>query len=173
MCWYVNADDWENTLNNPYGFYELENMLGMMKRHPFMCYCGYCGEYKEYYDRSFVVQFIKYESKEYLKKIRKAFSMAIYLPYTKAKIFFAKRAKCVKSIELYDFEKENPGWVTSSSYQVKVVFNKDSNDEMEIAWKNRWFRKKEYGKFSYFDYVIEVESFRRDGLKQSYDYVEK
>ena len=170
LCWEIEARDWEDTLNAPYGFWELEAMLGMMKRHPFMCYCGCCGEHNGYYNKSFILQFLKYESQEYIKAFNKAIKTAIYLPYTKAKIFFAKRAKCVKNIELHDFEKENPGWRTSYLYQVRVVFNADSNDDIESAWVNRWFKKTKYGKFDYYDHVIEVDRFQREGLKERYTY---
>lgn len=171
LCWEVDANDWESTLNAPYGFYELEDMLGMMKRHPFMCYYGYCGECKGYYDGSFIIPFIKSESKEYIEQARKAIMTAVFVPYTKFKIFFAKRAKCIKSIELYDFEKENPGWSADYLYQVRVVFNKNSNNKAEIAWLNKWFKKDKYGKFGYYDHVIALDRFRREGLKKPYTYV--
>ena len=165
LCWEVDANDWESTLNAPYGFYELEDMLGMMKRHPFMCYCGVCGQSAGYYDGSFVAEFVKNERKEYIKNIRKIVNVAIYVPYTKAKIFFAKKSKCIKSIEMYNFEKENPGWVTDYLYGVKIVFKSDSTDKQISAWFNKWFRKEKYGKFGDFDNVIEVKPFQIDKVK--------
>lgn len=104
------------------------------------------------------------------KKFVKAIQTAWWLPYTKAKIFFAKRDKCVKSIVLEDFEKENPGWSTSYLYEVQITFAEDSTDEKEIKWLNKWFRKQKYGSYGYYDHVISVDSFRREGKEERYTY---
>jgi len=171
LCVDYKASHWdENDIDNGLGFWELENMLNMMKRHPLICYEGFCGEYAGYYDGSFIWNFIKYESEEYIRKVAKAIMTAIFVPYTKAKIFFAKRNKIIKSIELYNFEKENPGWSTSYLYEVKITFAADSTDEKEIKWLRKWFRKERYGKFSYFDYVISLDGLHRDGLNGMYGY---
>jgi hypothetical protein len=171
LCVKYNASDWDEAKeDNGLWFWELENMLDMMKRHPFMCYGGFCGEYAGYTDRCFLWDFVKYESKEHIQIARKVIMTAIYLPYTKAKIFFAKRNKCVKSIELYDFEKENPGWSTSYLYEVKIVFDEDSTDEKEIKWLNRWFKKERYGKYGYYKNVISLDGLHREGLKGMYSY---
>lgn len=171
LCVEYRASNWDETKEeNGLGFWELEHMLNMMKCHPFICYEGFCGEYAGYYDRSFIWNFIEYESKEYMYMIQKAIMTAIFVPYTKAKIFFAKRNKIVKSIELYNFEKENPGWSTSYLYEVKITFTKDSTDEKEIKWLNKWFKKEHYGKYEYYRYVISLDSLSRDGLKGTYGY---
>lgn len=145
-------------------------MLEMMKRHPFLCYAGLCGEHAGYSDMSFIWNFVKYESLEYFQAIKKAITTAIYLPYTKAKIFFAKRDKCIKSIKLYDFEKENPGWSTSYLYQVQITFSEDSTEEEEVKWLRKWFRKREYGKYGYYHSVIEVDYLQKEGLEGVYSY---
>lgn len=167
-----DATEWSET-ENDHGLYlgDLERMLYMMRYHPFLCYHGICGDSAGYTSRrSFILGFIKYESWKYKRQFVKAIQTAWWLPYTKAKIFFAKRNKCVKSIELYDFEKENPGWRTSYLYEVRIVFAKDSTNEKEVKWLDRWFRKEKYGKYDSFDHVITVDSFERDGLDGRYTY---
>ena len=174
LCVDFKTVDWnENDKDNGLYLWELQNMIGMMKRHPFICYEGFCGEYAGYYYRSFILSFIKHEGEYYLRNVKKAIKTAAFLPYTKAKIFFAKRDKCVKSIELYNFEKENPGWITSYLYKVRITFAKDSTDDKEVAWLNKWFRKDKYGKFNYYDWVIELDSFRREGLDEIYGYTKE
>lgn len=169
------AEDWsEEEKNNGLCLWDLQSMLDMMRYHPFLCYNGVCGDSVGYTRRkSFIWAFIQYESLEYKHRFVKAIKTAWWLPYTKLKIFFAKRNKYVKSIELYDFEKENPGWATDYLYRVKIVFAKDSNDEKEIEWLKKWFRKEHYGQYDVFDHVIEVDSFRRDGVEECYTYTNR
>ena len=166
LCVSFSPHQWNGSdFKEPFWFWELKTMLGMMKKHPFICY----SMDEAYFDESYILNFIKAEGFVYLRALQKAIKM-IYVPYTKAKIFFAKRNKCVKSIELYNFEKNNPGWRTDYLYKVRIVFAKDSTDEAEIAWLNKWFRKDRYGKHGYFDYVIELDSFRREGISRPYSY---
>ena len=152
-----------------YWYCQLEDMLNMMKKHPLICYAGCCGSHAGYYGKSFIWNFVEQEGKVHLENARKAIMMA-YVPYTKAKIFFAKRNKCVKKIELYDFNKNNPGWSTSYLYSVKITFTKDCTIDDEIAWLNRWWRKDHYGKFGYFDHVIELDRFHKEGRNGPYTY---
>lgn len=171
LCIDFEASDWnEAKENNGLWLWKLHNMLNMIKRHPFICYYGLCGEYAGYFSGSFIWNYIRDEGKYYLEKTDKMIKSAIFVPYTKAKIFFAKRDRCIKSIKLYNFEKENPGWSTSYLYNVQIVFKKDSTDEQEIAWLNKWFRKETYGKFGCFDSVINIDSLHRDGLNGGYHY---
>ena len=100
LCVEFKASEWnENEKDNGLYLWGLENMLGMMRRHPFLCYDGFCGEYAGYRSSSFIWTFIRRESYEYKKKIKKAVNTAIFLPYTKAKIFFAKRHYTPKHIK--------------------------------------------------------------------------
>ena len=164
--WEVSEKYRENT---PYWYIRLKDMLGMMKKHPFICYADHCGDYADYYCESFIWNFVKNEGAKYLQKARKTIMMA-YVPYTKAKIFFAKRNKCVKKIELYDFNKNHPGWSTNYLYSVKITFTKDCTADEEVAWLNRWWRKDHYGKFGYFDHVIELDRFYKEGQNGPYTY---
>lgn len=166
-----NANEWDETReNNGLWLWDLEHMLNMMRRHPFMCYAGFCGEDKGYYDGSFIWSFLKYESFFLKQMIIKKVQTAFWLPYTKAKIFLAKHNKYVKNIELYDFEKENPGWSTDYLYQVRVTFTADSTDENEVKWLDKWFKKDKYGKFDTYDHVVELGDLHREGKKKAYSY---
>lgn len=171
----LDADEWNETeKNNGLYLYDLESMLYMMRYHPILCYHGVCGDYAGYTRRrSLIYGFIKYEAWEYKRSLVKAIQTAWWLPYTKAKIFFAKRAKCVKSIELYDFEKENPGWSTSYLYEIRITFAKDSTEEKEVKWLNKWFKKDKYGEYGAFDHVIEVDALMRDGIEGRYTYTNR
>ena len=172
LCVEFKAEDWneEEQDNGLYAF-ELKCMLDMMRNHPFICYNGYCGKDPGFTRRkSFIWGFVYYESLWLRKKIIKAAQTAWWLPYTKAKIFFAKQNKYVKSIELYNFEKENPGWSTDYLYQVRPTFTAESTADNEVKWLNKWFKRDKYGKYDRYDCVIEVGYLHRDGKNEAYSY---
>jgi hypothetical protein len=172
LCVDFKAKDWnEEEEDNGLCLLDLQCMLEMMRNHPFICYNGYCGKDPGYTRRkSFIWGFIYYESWWIYKKLIKAIQTAWWVPYTKLKIFFAKFSKIVKSIELYDWEKNNPGWSTSYLYEVRITFTEDSTNEKEVNWLNKWFKREEYGKFDSYDHVIEVGILHRDGLSAAYSY---
>lgn len=140
-------------------------MVKFIKKHKLIAYCGFCGEYAGYYTGSFLGEYLSTEWHHHRKNIAKAFSIAWAVPYTKLKLFFAKRSKIIKEIKFLNFEKEHPGWSTSYLYSVKVQFSKDAEDDDIIRWANRWFKKRKYGKFAYFDYAVEVDTFTQEGKK--------
>lgn len=175
LCIEMDAEDVKDYLedhNKDYPLKRIESMLLMMCRHPFMCYQEYCGEFLGYYsERSFVWPFIKYEARDKYQKIRKFIKTLFYYPYTKLKCYFAAKDKCIKELVLYDFEKENPGWSTSYLHEVQTTFTKESTQEEECAWMNKWWHKDDYGEIGYYDYVIHVDSCRKEGSDDYYSYL--
>lgn len=159
---YINEND-KNIHGESYTFNRLKDMLMMMVRHPFMCYNNYCGNYCGYTSESFILEYIKCESKDKYKYIQKKLKVAFWLPYTKCKIALCKHNKCIHNIELYDFEKENNGWSTDYLYQVRIKFTDNVTDEDIVNWLNVWWRKEEYGKFGYYNHVIKLDRFRQVG----------
>ena len=145
-------------------FYDLREMLKMMCKHPFMCYGDYCGNYCGYTDRHFVLDYIRIETKVKLRRLEKKIKVLFWLPYTKLKVGICKRAKFVDSVVLHDFEKENPGWKTSYLYSVDICFSEYATNEQIVKIMNFW-RKEKYGKFGYYDFVVEVDGFRIHGKK--------
>ena len=173
LCVQYEAYDWESTISGAYSrpWWELEDMLKMMRRHPFMCYAEHCGEHAGYYSGSFVAEFIKYETKDKICKLKDGLNFAIWYPWTRFKCFFAKRAKCISELTIYDFEKENPGWSTNYDYQVKIKFAKDATVDDEIKWLDRWFHKWEYGKRGYYGCIVKLShNFTKEGTDERYTY---
>lgn len=153
-------------------FYEIENMLKMMHRHPFMCYCEYCGcgDYRSYYGDSFIYEFIKYETQDKLCKLKKFVLTYTILPYTYVKLFFAKFDKCISDIEIHNFEKENEGWRTNYLYNIIPIFTAECKAEDEVNWLNKWFHKDHYGEYGCYDYIVEISSCKKVGKEGSYFY---
>lgn len=164
---FINKKD-KNIYGESYTFNNLKTMLKMMCRHPFICYNEYCGEYVGYTDKSFILEYIKYETKDRLNKLNKIFKLGIFLPYTKIKIALCKHSKIIHSIELYDFEKENEGWSTDYLYQPRITFNENVTEKQMCKWLDFWWKKEKYGKFGYYDYIIELSWFSQVGRDGSF-----
>lgn len=162
-----NVNDWTNRENFPHTFWELEAMLKMIQRHPFMCYDGFCGEYAGYKTGSFLSDFIKYEFRWYWKRIKKITLKRFWYLYTKVKIYLAKNNKCIKDVEFHDFNAENPGWETSYLYNVVPVFTRESTEDEQLKWMNRWFKKEEYGRIG-FDSIVDVKECKIEGSEKIY-----
>lgn len=173
LCVEYDACDWEGRINGTYKypFIRLGDMLKMMQRHPFMCYAEFCGDNAGYYSGSFLAEYIKYETKDKIRALKEKSAVAIWYPWTKLKCYFARKAKCISELTIYDFEKENPGWSTSYKYEVRVKFAKDSTEEEEIKWLDKWFHRWKYGKYGYYDYVVELDNcFTKEGMDGGYSY---
>lgn len=149
---------------------QLEDMLTMMHKHFFLCYNGYCGKYVGYSDNNFVWEFIREESKLKYKKVKKALYKAIFYPYTLVKITFAGKSKIIKEIELYDFEKENPGWSTDYLYEVRYMFTKEATQKEEVRWLNFWWHRDRYGEYATYHCVISLDDCKKEGHKGRYGY---
>ena len=96
-----------NYKNESYTFDQIEVMLKFMCKHPLLAYNEFCGEYVGYYSGSFLWNFIKYESYDKRKKVKKALLTAYWLPWTKFKCWLAAKDPCIYELKLEDFEKEN------------------------------------------------------------------
>jgi hypothetical protein len=138
-------------------------MVEFIKNHKLLAYCGFCGNCTGYFAGSFLKEFIRTEWHHHKVRIKKALAIAWAVPYTKLKLFFARRSKVVKEIKFIDFEKEFPGCSTSYLYSVNVQFTKDADDDDIINWVHRWFNKRQYGKFDYYDCAVEVDLFTIEG----------
>ena len=163
LCVDFDIEDWKALLNgNEFYDVKLQRMLEMIKHHPILCYCDYCGDYVGYRSDSFLEEFIHYEWSYYKDKIEYTIKRIFWNNYTKAKLFFAKKSKIIDHIKYEDFEKENPGWSTSYDYAVIPTFKGYATDDKIDKWYRKWFRRDEYGKMDY-DCIVEVRSFQIKG----------
>lgn len=173
LCIKYKASEWEQMLTYPNPWYEIKNMLGMMKTHPLMCYCGVCGEYAGYWEGSFLSSYLKTEGYNTWQDLKEKIYTVILLPYTKMKIALAKKDKIIHSLTLYDFEKENKGWSTDYKYQVKPIFKKNTTDEQISKWFDRWFKKETYGNYKMYHDVIKVNECWIEGDNRTFTMVEE
>lgn len=169
-----DACDWNKRVCESYKnpWYQIRDMLGMMKRHPFMCYAEFCGQYAGYYKGSFLAEFIKYEGIDKLKKAKELLYTAFFVPYTKVKIFLAKKSKTIDDIVWIDFEKQNPGWATDYKHEIKIIFAEKASDKQIVKWLGRWFRRERYGNYGFYDCVIKIGDFRQVGDDTPFTYTQ-
>lgn len=150
--------------------FDIVHMVKFIKKHKLLAYAGFCGQYAGYYAGNFLREYISTEWHHKKEKIKKAFALSWALPLTKCKIYFAKKSKIVKTLELHNFQKENPGWSTSYLYSVNASFKKDADEEAIAKWVFRWFPRRNYGKFGYYDYVISAIDFSQEGVDGYFDF---
>ena len=168
LCFEMDAEDVLD--EREFRYNELESMLGMMCKHPFMCYSEFCGNYAGYFSKSFIWRYISWETEKKWEAFIKAIKTAWWLPWTKLKVALCKNDKCLDNIELYDFKKNNPGWSTDYLYQVRIRFTEAATEDEELAFLNKWWHKDHYGKIGYYDFVVELDSFTKVGKDEWYTY---
>lgn len=162
LCREFDRDDYQRDCMD----YEIRTMLGMIKKHPILCYNDFCGDYAGYSDYFFLWHFIDSRCSWYYKIIKEKVVCGFWLTYTKLKLWFAKHDKVIKSVRIYDFEKENEGWSTDYRYRPLPTFVDDVTEEQILKWYDKWFHRDKYGKFGYYNYAIDVmESVNQDLYK--------
>lgn len=155
-------------------FYELEDMLKFIKRHPLIAYDKDVNFY-EYYGKSYFLSFIKNELIE--SRLEKFIARLITLKsliWAYIKLPFLRRSKIINEIKITDFEKEYEGLRTTDRYTIDILFKENSTDEEECKLLNFWFHKDKYGRKDwgrYDEYII--LKLRRVGVKYSYSYTNK
>lgn len=132
--------------NNPW-LYPLLPMLKTIKNHPFVSFAmdGYGGQY---YEGSYFLYYLReraYNIQEFIKNWWKNFSTKLWHG---SKIWFLKRYNIVNNVILYDY-----GTNTSPRYEMRIHFNKISNDiyeqeDVEIKMLDKWFTKNYYSNMS-------------------------
>ena len=166
LCVGLDREEYNDIIkpsDNKKYFYQIDDMLGMIKKHPILCYDNFCGRHAGYANYSFLWSFIKTRTTEYWRIVKEKVVCTFWLNYTKAKLQLAKHDKIIESVRIYDFEKENDGWLTDYKYRPLPTFIDGVTKEQVVEWYDKWFHRDQYGKFNYFDYAIDIEpSFYND-----------
>lgn len=162
--WQLTTDHWCDK------FYRLGNMLAMMKRHPLMCYYGYCGENPGYTSANFLWYFLKHETPYYIRRAKEILLTAIWYPYCWLKVKIANCADCVELCDIYNFEERTDGWLTTYIYEIGCRFKENATDE-EMYKIVRMFKKHEYGKYDHgLSCIVGWRRFTKAGTDEVIDY---
>lgn len=149
----------------PYQWYQIKNMLKMIKRHPFISYYYDRREFAEFTGNSFILEYFKTKAYKTYETISDFISEWIPITWIKFKLFFGKFNKNVDKVVIVDMN--YGGWVSTPRWEVQIQFSKDSTDKKENKWIKFWLN---YYKLNYEH--VRIELFR-DGIEGSYGYTLK
>lgn len=149
---------------NPWS--KLEDMLNMIQHHPLLSYSIDSYGYKrEYYPESFLWEFIKSEGKRRWIQIKKFFMSIAYIPYTKIKLWLARKDSIIKEVAFTKSE------YSGADYQIKVIFIQAATDEQMVVWLDKWFKRDRYGEYDIYDCVVELENyFHQEGHEKGFTF---
>lgn len=134
------GDSWD-------GFCQLGDMLRMMKRHPLLCFYGFCGEKPGFSSESFLWYFLCQETDYYLTRAKVKVLCTVWYPYCRILVWRAKRYKCVCSCEIYNHAKRYAGMQAKYIYEIQCIFKETATKE-DIHKVILIFKKNEYGKYN-------------------------
>lgn len=128
-------------LENParYQWYEIKNILQMLKRHPYISYfydqCGRC----DFTGNSFVLNYIFSKFRKYVKSIKKTYEDYMPIMWVKFKLLFCGKNKIINKIKIIDGNLG--GFVCYPRWRLDILFAECSTDVLECRYLNRWFSK--------------------------------
>lgn len=163
------ANEWNRHIDGTYRspWYQIDTMLGMLKRHPLISYRGLSNT-----NKSYLLYFINEEliNNRFHKLISK-FMLYKSLLWLNIKLIIARKSKVIESITVSDFEKDNQGWKTNDRFKVNILFSESATEDEELKWLNFWFHKDNYGYSKYrFGNPITISDFKKVGCDEEYMY---
>lgn len=153
-----NLNEIENPA--PYQWRQIKGILQMIKRHPFISYYHDQVSYFEFTGESFILNYIKSKLRDKIKVLKHLYNDWIPITWIRFKLLFCSKNRIIKEIKIID--KNHDGWVFNPRWNVDILFNENSTNELECDWLNRWFK--------YRDSNIDT-SLHRVGIDGYYDYV--
>ena len=143
-----------------FGEHEIEQMLGMIKRHPMISYLMDRMCYEKYFGHYFIPAYIKGKLRTKKDAIRQWCEDWIPYIWAKVKMLIVKKNRIVEKMALIDQNCE--GWKSSPRFELQILFKENSTDEDEVKFLDRWFKKDDY-------WNLRVE-YGRVGVKGCYVY---
>lgn len=151
----------------PWGFWEIESILQMIKRHPFVAFNMSYGQ-NYLCNESYIGSYFRVCKHTFKSKVRELFNDVWVRVWHGTKVWFIKKYKVVDSVKLIDSNQD--GWKCYPRYEMKIHFRKISDDEqkqeaVEIKMLDRFFSKNYYKNMHL--------TLSRDGIEYPYSYTIK
>ena len=151
-----DKDDW--------WFYEVRDILQMIKRHPLVSFTMDACE-DQYYNRSYLRCYLDMRLFRTKQKLKEWASDTFTKCWHGSKVRFISKYKVVDKVEFID--KNTDGWKCSPRYDMNIHFKKISDDEeiqekAEVKMLDFWFHKNRYNNMH-----LELT---RDGIEGGYVY---
>ena len=156
----------EDTTDEEYicGEYEIEQMLGMIKRHPLMAYVMDEYGYGKYFDCYFIPTYTKAKLQTWKYKFQEWCEDWIPYVWTKAKMLIIKRNRIIESMKLIDGDGD--GWKSYPRFELQILFKENSTDEDEVKFLNRWFKRDDYWNLRVDYGRVGLEPYRYERVKK-------
>ena len=145
----------------PYQWWQIKDMLKMIKRHPFIShYNDKMGGYE--IGSGYILSYIKTKIRDTLYDIGQYFKDWLPMLWIKFKLLFCSKNKIINKIKIIDGNRG--GWISSPRWTLDILFDEISSEEKECLYLNKWFnnvnrnvdlRIHRIGIDGYYDYAIE------------------
>ena len=150
--------------DDPWEFYEIRDILQMIKRHPLVAF-SMSWSMSQYCDESYLGFYLNCVFRDAKYKVSEWWKDARVRIWHGPKVWFIKKYEVVDSVELKDSNSD--GWKTYPRYEMRIHFKKISDDEevqakAEIRMLDRFFRKNCYNNMHLW--------ITRDGVDGAYSY---
>lgn len=146
----------------PYQWYQIKNIVKMIKRHPFISYYYDRCEYPEFTGRSFVLEYFKSKFRVIFRSVKTLYQDWVPITWVKLKLLFCGKNKIVNTIKIIDGNTH--GCICYPRWDLDILFNKNSTNELECEYLNKWFNRRNR------NIGLRIH---REGIKGYYDYVRK
>ena len=160
----VNYDLKQIEAKDDWVFYEIRDVLKMIKRHPFIAFTmDYCED--KYYNKSYILCYLDMKLYRIKRAIKEWWKDTWVKIWHGSKVWFINKYKVVDKAELID--KNDDYWKVSPRYDMRIHFKVISDDEdeqqtAEINMLDVWFRKNFYDNMNL--------QLTRDGINGIYSY---
>jgi hypothetical protein len=143
----------------PYQWWQIKNIIKMIKRHPFISHYYDRCECPEFTGKSFILEYVKKKTYKTAEIIKEFLGDWIPILWTKFKLLLCGKNKIVNKVNIIDGNNED--WKSYPRWTIDILFNEDSTDDEECKFLNRWFVR---------DYDSIRLDIHRVGIDGYYDY---
>ena len=153
-----NIRDIENPA--PYQWYQIKNIIKMIKWHPFISHYYDKCECCEFTGNSFIYEYISRKCYVIFDSIKQTYKDWVPITWVRLKLLFCGKNKIIDNIKITDGNSH--GCISSPRWTLNLLFKENSTDELEVSFLNRWFRRRNrnisfdihrIGIDGYYDYV--------------------
>jgi hypothetical protein len=146
----------------PYQWYQIKNIIKMIKRHPFISYYYDACECCEFTGDSFIMRYFKSKLRVIFRSTKTLYQDWIPITWVKFKLLFCGKNIIVNTIKIIDGNTH--GCISSPRWDLDILFNEDSTNELECKFLNKWFSRRNN------NIAINIH---RVGIEGYYSYVEE
>jgi hypothetical protein len=139
-CFLAKYDLYDIENPAPYQWYQIKNIIKMIKRHPFISHYYDACEYCEFTGDSFIIRYFKSKLRVLFEFIKQTYKDWIPITWVRFKLLFCGKNKIINTIKIID--KNTHGFIFNPRWDLDILFNEDSTDKLECKYLNKWFSRR-------------------------------